>query len=132
CLPAGRDPAYSGLVGRVPSRGATFVVVCHYQRQVPTINQNRQMHSRFHRCQGTIASLPCCSMATVGEQLRRAREDQSLSVSQIADITKIKGDHIRALEQGDHDAFPAPVYVRGCVRTCATLLKLDAAALLTE
>src|SRR5258705_11311017 len=39
-------------------------------------------------------------MATVAEQLRRAREAQNLNVYQVAEITKIKTDHIRALESG--------------------------------
>ena len=64
-------------------------------------------------------------MSTVAEKLRQARETQNLTVHQVADITKIRTDHIRALEQGDFNVFPAPVYIRGFVRTYATLLKLD-------
>ena len=64
-------------------------------------------------------------MATVAEQLREAREARSLTVHQVADITKIRTDHIRALEEGNFDVFSAPVYIRGFVRTYATLLKLD-------
>ncbi|MBI2925044.1 MAG: helix-turn-helix domain-containing protein [Verrucomicrobia bacterium] len=71
-------------------------------------------------------------MPTVGEQLRRSREEQALSVYQVSDITKIKTEHVRALEEGDYEVFPAPVYVRGFVRTYARLLKLDAAILLAE
>lgn len=67
-------------------------------------------------------------MATVAEQLRRAREAQNLDIYQIAEITKIKTDHIRALESGDYDGFAAPVYIRGFVRTYARILKLDAAS----
>ena len=37
-------------------------------------------------------------MVTVSEQLRRAREAQELDIYQVAEITKIKTDHIRALE----------------------------------
>ena len=40
-------------------------------------------------------------MVTVSEQLRRARESQKLDIHQVAEITKIKTDHIRALEAGD-------------------------------
>jgi hypothetical protein len=36
-------------------------------------------------------------MPTVGEQFRHAREAQHLDVYQMAEITKIKTDHIRAL-----------------------------------
>jgi cytoskeletal protein RodZ len=64
-------------------------------------------------------------MSTVAEKLRQARESQNLTVHQVAEITKIRTDHIRALEQGDFNVFSAPVYIRGFVRTYATLLKLD-------
>jgi cytoskeletal protein RodZ len=66
-------------------------------------------------------------MSTVAEQLRQAREAQNLTINQVADVTKIRTDHIRALEQGNFDVFPAPVYIRGFVRNYATLLKLDVA-----
>src|SRR5437762_4738576 len=71
-------------------------------------------------------------MATVAEQLRRAREDQNLNVYQVAEITKIKTDHIRALESGLWDTFSAPVYIRGFVRTYAKTLKLDVAKLTAD
>lgn len=64
-------------------------------------------------------------MSTVAELLRTAREEQKLNIYQVAEITKIKTDHIRALEAGQYDAFSAPVYIRGFVRTYAKALKLD-------
>lgn len=64
-------------------------------------------------------------MPTVAEQLRAAREAKKLSINEVAEITKIRGDHIRALEEGNFDIFVAPVYIRGFARTYATLLKLD-------
>jgi cytoskeletal protein RodZ len=64
-------------------------------------------------------------MSTVAEKLRQARETKGLTVHQVADITKIRTDHIRALEEGNFNVFSAPVYIRGFVRTYATLLKLD-------
>lgn len=64
-------------------------------------------------------------MPTVAEQLRTAREERKLTVHEVADTTKIRTDHIRALEAGDFDVFTAPVYIRGFVRCYATLLKLD-------
>lgn len=71
-------------------------------------------------------------MLTVAEQLRRAREEQKLTIYQVAEITKIKTDHIRALEAGRYDTFAAPVYIRGFVRTYAKALKLDAVRLSDE
>jgi cytoskeleton protein RodZ len=64
-------------------------------------------------------------MPTVAEQLRFAREAQGYTVHQIAEITKIKTEHIRALEAGDYGIFAAPVYVRGFARTYAKLLRLE-------
>ena len=64
-------------------------------------------------------------MATVADQLRAAREARMLTIQQAADATKIRTDHIRALESGNYDAFPAPVYIRGSVKNYATLLKLN-------
>jgi len=64
-------------------------------------------------------------MSTVAEQLRQAREARNLTEQQIVEITKIRTDHLRALEEGNFDVFSAPVYIRGFVRSYATLLKLD-------
>ena len=64
-------------------------------------------------------------MSTVAEQLRQARETQKLTVQELAEITKIRSDHIRALEEGNFNVFSAPVYIRGFVRTVSTLLKMD-------
>jgi len=57
--------------------------------------------------------------------LRAGREARKLTVHQAAEVTKIRTDHLRALEEGDYDRFVAPVYIRGFARTYATLLKLD-------
>ncbi len=71
-------------------------------------------------------------MASVAEQLRTAREARNLTVSQVAETTKIRGDHIRALEEGNYNVFVATVYIRGFIRTYATLLKLDVPKLMAE
>jgi len=64
-------------------------------------------------------------MSSVAEQIRGAREAQKLTIQQIAETTKIRSDHIRALEEGNFNVFVAPVYIRGFVRSYATLLKLE-------
>jgi len=71
-------------------------------------------------------------MPTVAEQLRAAREARGLTVYQVADATKIKTDHVRALDEGNFDAFSAPVFIRGFVRTYATLLHLDVAGVMAD
>ena len=64
-------------------------------------------------------------MSTVAEQLRQAREARNLTMQQVVEITKIRTDHLRALEEGNFDVFSAPVYIRGFVRSYSKLLKLD-------
>jgi cytoskeleton protein RodZ len=70
-------------------------------------------------------------MSTVAEQLRNARQARNLSLEQVAEITKMRTDQVRALEQGEFEVFSAQVYLRGSVRTYATLLKLDVPVILT-
>lgn len=64
-------------------------------------------------------------MSTVAEILRDSREMQNLSIYDVAEKTKIKTDHIRALEEGRYDVFSAPVFIRGFVRNYSTVLGLD-------
>ncbi len=64
-------------------------------------------------------------MPSVPELLKATREARKLSIQEAAEITKIKSDHIRALEQGDFHVFSAPIFIRGFVRTYARFLKLD-------
>ena len=76
-------------------------------------------------CQNARKPAKRDAMPTVAEQLHLAREAKSLTVHQVAEVTKIRTDHIRALEEGNFNVFSAPVYIKGFVRTYATLLKLD-------
>ena len=71
-------------------------------------------------------------MPTVAEQLRAAREARKFSIQQVADLTKIRTDHIRALEDGNFNAFSAPIYIRGSVKNYATTLKLDVPKILAD
>jgi cytoskeletal protein RodZ len=64
-------------------------------------------------------------MSSVAEQLRQAREARHLTIEQVAEITKMRTDHLRALEEGNYHVFSAPVYIRGFVRGLANLYKLD-------
>jgi cytoskeletal protein RodZ len=69
-------------------------------------------------------------MSTVAEQLRNAREASKLTVEEVAELTKIRTDRVRALEAGEYDTFSATVYIRGSVKNYAKLLKLDETHLL--
>src|SRR5580692_5676078 len=69
-------------------------------------------------------------MSTVADQLRVAREAKNLTIEQVADLTKIRTDRVRALEAGEYNAFSATIYIRGSVKNYARALKLDEAKLL--
>ncbi|HVU27710.1 MAG TPA: helix-turn-helix domain-containing protein [Verrucomicrobiae bacterium] len=69
-------------------------------------------------------------MSQVAEKLRQAREALHLTINQVADVTKIRTDHLRALEEGNFAVFSAPVYIRGSVKNYARVLKLDEAQML--
>jgi cytoskeletal protein RodZ len=71
-------------------------------------------------------------MPTVAEQLRQAREARGLTIGQLADVTKIRTDHVRALEEGNYGVFSAPVYIRGFARTIASVVKLDPQKLVAD
>ena len=71
-------------------------------------------------------------MGTVGEKLRQARERSGRTVREMSDVTKIRGDHLEALENGTYTAFSAPVYIRGFVRSYAAALKLNVPETLLE
>ena len=71
-------------------------------------------------------------MPTVAEKLRAAREAQKLTINVLADKTKIRTDHLRAIEEGNYAVFPAPIYLRGTVKNYAAALKLDSAQILAD
>ena len=75
---------------------------------------------------------PYRTMPPVSEQLRTARQSMNLTLKQVAEVTKLKCDQIEALEVGNYASFPAPVYIRGSIRTYAKLLKLDVPLLMSQ
>lgn len=87
--------------------------------------RNERFHPVYVIANTPADALRIADMPTVAEQLRAAREARNLTIHEVADTTKIRTDHVRALESGDYNIFTAPVYIRGFVRTYATLLKLE-------
>lgn len=69
-------------------------------------------------------------MAGIGEVLRSTRERRGLSIDQVAQDTRISTRFLEALEAEQFDELPAPVYVRGFLRSYAGYLRLDAQPLL--
>ncbi|HAG84286.1 MAG TPA: hypothetical protein DCL61_24810 [Cyanobacteria bacterium UBA12227] len=65
----------------------------------------------------------------VGQELRQARQDRSLSVEQLYRQTLVPVHQIEALETGQIDHLPEDVYIRGFVRRLSYALGLDGMAI---
>ncbi len=68
----------------------------------------------------------------IGAELRNARVQRGLTIEQVAQDTRISARFLRALEEDDFEALPAPVYVRGFLRSYANYLRIDSQPLLDE
>lgn len=64
-------------------------------------------------------------MATVGEQLRRAREDAGLTLRHVAGQTKIQQWILAAIERDDLSQVPGGVFIRGYLMSFARAVGLD-------
>ncbi|MFL5346663.1 MAG: helix-turn-helix domain-containing protein [Hyalangium sp.] len=60
-----------------------------------------------------------------GELLRRVRESRNLSLSQLAERTRISSKHLENVEADRYTALPATVYLRGILMNIARELGLD-------
>ncbi len=66
----------------------------------------------------------------LGSYLKRMRDERNISIEQVAYATRISLKMLRALEENDHTALPAPTFVRGYLQAYAKYAKLDAQDLL--
>src|SRR4029453_639698 len=62
---------------------------------------------------------------SVGDLLRRSREQRGLTLPQVEADTKIRRAYLEALERDDLGVLPAPVFTRGLVRSYARYLGLS-------
>lgn len=65
------------------------------------------------------------TILTVGECLKRKREDLKLSLKNISEKLKIKKIYLEDLEEGNHQNLPPDVYVRGFIKSYARFIELD-------
>src|SRR5437870_13278711 len=64
-------------------------------------------------------------MSRLGEQLRAQRERKGITLEQAAGDTRIREKFLKALEDGDYQSLPGPVYTRGFLRNYAEYLDLE-------
>ncbi len=73
---------------------------------------------------------PSAQSARCGAMLRASREEQNLTLQEIATRLRLSIKQIEALEADNFSALPEPTIVRGFIRNYAKQLKIDAAPLL--
>ncbi len=69
---------------------------------------------------------------TVGKQLAQAREQQELSVEDVAHRTRIPANIVRYLENDDYSHFPNLVYAKSFLKMYSRYLEVDASEFLNE
>lgn len=71
-------------------------------------------------------------MQALGERLRNAREEMGATLSEAAEATKIKVQHIEALENEDFAVIAAPIYVKGFLKLYAEYLGIEPGELIEQ
>jgi cytoskeletal protein RodZ len=71
-------------------------------------------------------------MATLGEELKAARESKGLTLRQIAESTRISMSFLAALEADDYSSIPGEVFVTGFLRSYARELGIPEKEILAK
>lgn len=71
-------------------------------------------------------------MDTLGKKLKAARQKRKLTASEAAKGTRIKVQHIEAIENDDFSSIAAPTYAKGFIRIYAEFLGLNPEPLIEE
>jgi cytoskeleton protein RodZ len=69
---------------------------------------------------------------TIGERLEDARKRKGISIREVAEATKIRGDYLMAMEDNSMDIPLPEIYKRGFLINYAKFLKLDANKIITD
>lgn len=70
----------------------------------------------------TTTSKQAEKLAEIGAQFKRIRQDKHLSIPYLTATTLISERYLRAIENGEIDSLPEPIYVRGFIRKYGTAL----------
>ena len=62
---------------------------------------------------------------TLGEKLRQAREERGISVSQVAEQTRISAQYIQSIETDDYRTLPGGIFNKGFVKSFARCVGVD-------
>lgn len=67
---------------------------------------------------------------SLGTYVKKMRDEKNISIEQVAYATRISLKMLRALEEDDHTALPAPTFVRGYLQAYAKYVRIDTQDLL--
>jgi cytoskeletal protein RodZ len=62
---------------------------------------------------------------TLGEKLRQAREEQGISISEVAENTRISPHYIRSIENDDYKPLPGGIFNKGFIKSYARFIGVD-------
>lgn len=68
----------------------------------------------------------------VGQKLEEARKRKGVSLREVSESTKIRGDYLSAIETGNYEINLPEVYLRGFVRLYSKFLGLDQDAMVAD
>jgi cytoskeleton protein RodZ len=68
----------------------------------------------------------------IGEKLEEARKRRGLSIREVSEATKIRGEYLAAMEDNSFNINLPEIYIRGFLKNYARFLRLDAIKLLTD
>ncbi|MGI8501233.1 MAG: helix-turn-helix domain-containing protein [Hassallia sp.] len=75
----------------------------------------------------SVEQLRSEKLASLGGQLWVKRTEQGLSLDEMVEMTMISRRLLQAIEEGNLDDLPEPIYIRGFIRQYADALGLDGA-----
>ena len=68
----------------------------------------------------------------IGERLEEARKRKGVSIREVAEATKIRGDYLLAMEDNSFEIPLPQIYIRGFLKNYARYLQLDSNKILTD
>lgn len=62
---------------------------------------------------------------TLGEKLRQAREERGISISEVAEQTRISAHYLESIENDDYRPLPGGIFNKGFVKSYAKFIDID-------
>lgn len=73
----------------------------------------------------TAIDQPINKLVELGQKLRHKRQEQALSLTEVATKTLIREHLLEAIEQGKLEQLPEPIYLHGLIKQYASVLSLE-------